>query len=79
MQLMRDIRESIKKDKFPEFVQDFMNKMFPDKIYPDWAVKALSSVNIFLETQHSSNEQQTLLRSDHNKNSSGEGNLSIGK
>ena len=30
MQLMRDIRESIKQDKFNEFVQSFMKTMFPD-------------------------------------------------
>lgn len=65
MQLMRDIRESIKKDSFPEFVQGFMNKMFPDKSYPDWAQSALASVNIFLDTQQYDREQQTLLRRKH--------------
>ncbi|KAM7445156.1 Queuine tRNA-ribosyltransferase catalytic subunit 1 [Porites harrisoni] len=65
MQLMRDIRESIKKDNFPEFVQGFMNKMFPDKSYPDWAQSALASVNIFLDTQQYDREQQTLLRRKH--------------
>ena len=50
MQLMRDIRESIKQDKFPEFVQSFMKTMFPDNSYPDWAVNALASVNIILDT-----------------------------
>lgn len=65
MQLMRDIRESIKKGNFPEFVQGFMNKMFPDKSYPDWAQNALASVNIFLDTQQYDREQQTLLRRKH--------------
>ena len=49
MQLMRDIRESIKQDKFNEFVQSFMKTMFPDNSYPDWAVNALASVNIILD------------------------------
>lgn len=63
MQLMRDIRESIKKDKFPEFVSNFMNRMYPDKAYPDWAREALSSVNIFLDDAHFSNgKQQPLLK-----------------
>ena len=65
MQLMRDIRESIKKDNFPEFVRGFMNKMFPDKSYPNWAQSALASVNIFLDTQQYDMEQQTLLRRKH--------------
>lgn len=65
MQLMRDIRESIKKDNFPEFVQGFMNKIFPDKSYPDWAQSALASVHIFLDTQQYDREQQTLLRRKH--------------
>lgn len=65
MQLMRDIRESIKKDNFPEFVRGFMNKMFPDKSYPNWAQSALASVNIFLDTQQYDREQQTLLRRKH--------------
>ena len=70
MQLMRDIRESIKKNKFPEFVKGFMSKMFPDKSYPDWAQKALASVNIHLDTKQPGIEQQTLLRSEHDEKSS---------
>ena len=50
MQLMRDIRESIKQDKFPEFVQIFMKTMFPDNSYPDWVVNSLASVNIILDS-----------------------------
>ena len=74
MQLMRDIRESIKQDKFPEFVQRFMKRMFPDNIYPDWAQKALASVNILLDSQQtrlSDSKQQTLL-TKHDNNTSGE-------
>lgn len=61
MQLMRDIRESIKKDKFPEFVCSFMNRMYPDRTFPDWVVEALASVNIFLcETQYSNGKENIL-------------------
>ena len=70
MQLMRDIRESIKKNKFPEFVKGFMKKMFPDKSYPDWAQKALASVNILLDTEQPCSEQQTLLESNNDEKSS---------
>lgn len=72
MQLMRNIRESIKEDKFPEFVQRFMDKMFPDRNYPEWAQKALSSVNIHLDTLHSDSKQQTQLRRGHDNTHSGE-------
>ena len=48
MQLMRHIRESIKEDKFPQFVKDFMVRMFPDSCYPEWVLTALTSVNIDL-------------------------------
>ena len=73
MQLMRDIRESIKKDNFPEFVCSFMNRMYPDRTFPDWVLEALASVNIFLcETQYSNGKEQYPLRTEQ------EGNLSTG-
>ena len=62
MQLMRDIRESIKQDKFPAFVQIFMKTMFQDNSYPDWAVDALASVNIILDSYQrvDSKQEKTL-------------------
>ncbi|XP_001623330.3 queuine tRNA-ribosyltransferase catalytic subunit 1 [Nematostella vectensis] len=48
MQLMRGIRESIKADKFPQFVRDFMRRMYPEGEYPKWVVEALLSANIDL-------------------------------
>ena len=45
---MRDMRESIKEDKFPQFVQKFMQERFKDGNYPGWAVDALNSVGITL-------------------------------
>lgn len=49
MKLMRQVRESISEDRFPEFVQDFMFKQFPTREYPKWVVEALESVNITLK------------------------------
>lgn len=48
LNLMNTMRESIKQDKFPEFVQHFMKTQYPDKNYPQWAVDALQSVEITL-------------------------------
>ncbi|KAK7485281.1 hypothetical protein BaRGS_00023532 [Batillaria attramentaria] len=48
LRLMRSMHESIIAGQFPEFVQTFFKDMFPKKNYPDWAVDALSSVNITL-------------------------------
>jgi queuine tRNA-ribosyltransferase catalytic subunit len=49
MNLMKNVRKSIKDGKFPEFVQDFMEEQFPKKDYPKWTVDALSSVGIKLK------------------------------
>ncbi|KAK2577326.1 hypothetical protein KPH14_003455 [Odynerus spinipes] len=48
MKLMKDIRESIKEQKYPEFVQNYMLNVYPDKKYPEWIINALKSVNIAL-------------------------------
>lgn len=48
MKLMKDIRESIKKQQFPEFVQNYMLDVYPDKNYPEWIINALQAVNITL-------------------------------
>lgn len=48
MKLMKDIRESIKQQKYPEFVQNYMLNVYPDKKYPTWIVNALQTVNITL-------------------------------
>ena len=49
MNLMKSIRESIKKDNFPGFVQKFFNDLYPNGDFPKWAVDALNSVNIHLK------------------------------
>lgn len=48
MQLMKSIRDSIKENKFPELVQEFMLNMYPNKNYPQWCIDALQSVKIEL-------------------------------
>lgn len=48
LQLMRDIRTSIEKDEFPEFVKTFFADLFPSE-KPKWIVEALNSVNINIE------------------------------
>jgi queuine tRNA-ribosyltransferase len=49
LSLMRNIRQSIVEQRFPQFVQEFMNLRFPDGNYDQWAVNALASVNIALK------------------------------
>ena len=45
------MRESIKLDKFEEFVKDFMSKFYKDSEVPKWVVDALQTVNISLNRQ----------------------------
>ena len=49
LRLMRDMRESIVADRFPDFVRSFFARTFPSQNYPLWAVDALNSVNIRLQ------------------------------
>ncbi|XP_066580987.1 queuine tRNA-ribosyltransferase catalytic subunit isoform X2 [Prorops nasuta] len=48
MKLMKDIRESIKQQKFPEFIQQYLITVYPNKEYPTWIVDALKAVNVNL-------------------------------
>ena len=48
LRLMKSIRDSILEDKFPEFIRNFMNKIFPEKDFPKWVTDALASVNVTL-------------------------------
>jgi len=48
LRLMKEARDSIIEDKFPEYVANFMLRLFPEKDYPDWAEKAFNSVGISL-------------------------------
>lgn len=47
---MNDIRDSIKADKFPQFVKEFMKQQFEDGVVPKWIIDALSEVGISLDT-----------------------------
>lgn len=45
LQLMRDIRQAIENDSFPEFVKTYMDELYPDE-KPKWIIEALASVGI---------------------------------
>lgn len=45
---MKDIRESILENRFPEFVKTFMYRYFQQKPIPEWIKRALTKVNIQL-------------------------------
>ncbi|BET02334.1 TATA-box-Hypothetical protein protein [Nesidiocoris tenuis] len=53
LRLMRNMREAIKEQRFPEFVKDFMAKMFASSEVPKWIRDALRAVNIPLEDTQS--------------------------
>ncbi|KAG0030598.1 hypothetical protein BGZ81_002463 [Podila clonocystis] len=49
LRLMRQIRESVIEDRFPQFIHRFFKDLFVEKsAYPEWAVNALKSVNVDL-------------------------------
>lgn len=48
MKLMQDIRDSIKEQRFPRFIQEYMLAVYPDKDYPIWIINALEAVNVTL-------------------------------
>lgn len=42
------MRQSILKNRFADFVVEFMNRIYPSGDYDGWVVDALASVNITL-------------------------------
>lgn len=49
LQLMRDIRQAVIEDRFPELIRQFFAQLYEDKSqYPEWAVDALKGVNVDL-------------------------------
>ena len=62
LDLMRSIQQSIIEDRFPDFIEDFFSKMFPDKVYPEWAVEALKKVGVHLKSarKHKITEKNVL-------------------
>ena len=51
LNLMRDIRSSIKEDNYPEFIKTFLLQNYPGGVstYPKWTINALKSVGISIQ------------------------------
>jgi len=47
---MKEVREAIKRDQYPQFVQHFFRTLYhgDQSVYPQWAVDALRGVGIDL-------------------------------
>jgi queuine/archaeosine tRNA-ribosyltransferase len=45
LNLMREAREAILEDRYPEFVRVFFGKRFPEEV-PKWVTDALGSVGL---------------------------------
>lgn len=43
---MKELRKSVEEKTFGQFVQRFMDTMFPARDYPQWSIDALRTVNI---------------------------------
>ncbi|XP_049531365.1 queuine tRNA-ribosyltransferase catalytic subunit [Anopheles darlingi] len=49
LRLMRDMRQAITEDRFPEFVQEYISIRYPDNTaVPQWIREALAAVNIIV-------------------------------
>lgn len=48
MKLMENIRRSIKEQRFPKFIQQYILDLYPNKKYPSWIVNALKTVDVIL-------------------------------
>lgn len=48
LNLMKELRKSIEERKLPQFVQRFMDTLYPARDYPQWSIDALRTVNIIL-------------------------------
>lgn len=48
LKLMKDMRDAIQEDRFPEFVKSYMAVRFPDNTVPEWIRDALAAVNVSL-------------------------------
>lgn len=44
--LTKQIRDAIREQRFPEFVQDFVRKQYPADNIPDWVKNALDEAGI---------------------------------
>ncbi|XP_037953856.1 queuine tRNA-ribosyltransferase catalytic subunit [Teleopsis dalmanni] len=59
LRLMREMREAIQRDQFPQYVKDFMAKYFVNETIPKWIIEALAAVNIDLEINNEAVSAQT--------------------
>ena len=50
---MRTIRDNIAAGTFVQFIYNFMDTMYPDKQFPEWAVDALKAVSVDLKDRSS--------------------------
>ncbi|KAJ2497031.1 Queuine tRNA-ribosyltransferase catalytic subunit 1 [Coemansia sp. RSA 1972] len=66
MRLMRDIRQAIVEDRYPQFVRSFIKMRF-GKTVPQWIVEALKSVNIDLTTSDADGYFATTVDDDFQK------------
>ena len=59
---MRQVREAIKQNRYPQFVKGFFQTLYNDQTleYPKWAVDALKTVGINLLEEQNSVEQESL-------------------
>lgn len=48
LRLMKTIRDNISQNTFPNFVQNYMYNLYPDKQYPNWIRDSMKQVNIEL-------------------------------
>ena len=51
MWLVKSMREAILEDRYPQFVQDFLDEFFPDKDVPSWVVDALQAAGIEVKSK----------------------------
>ena len=62
MKLMRDIRQSITEDMFPDFIQKFFLKRYPDRDFPEWTVEALNHVGVHLNTANDTKQNDSQIK-----------------
>jgi queuine/archaeosine tRNA-ribosyltransferase len=49
LNLMKNVRQAILDDRYPDFLRGFFSKLYDDKNkYPEWAVNALRGVGVDL-------------------------------
>ncbi|XP_063423142.1 queuine tRNA-ribosyltransferase catalytic subunit 1-like [Mytilus trossulus] len=60
LNLMKCVHDSIKEDKFPQFIKAFFVQQFPNKDFPQWAIDALDSVNVKLNDKKPDNSKSSV-------------------